>query len=231
MNRRRMIRATREEVRTETSFHKADLERATSIGRIDSDPSEDSITADHYRTPSVVFTTQENKRLRPPTTIMKFSSLHDLYVEQLKDLHSAETQLTKALPKMAAAATAPELKSAFTEHLEQTKEQLQRLNQIGEKLGKSLGGHTCAAMKGLIEEGSEWMEEDAEPEVMDAGLIAAAQRVEHYEIAGYGTVHNFSELLGEREATKLLAETLEEEEDTDEKLTTLAQSINVEAKA
>jgi ferritin-like metal-binding protein YciE len=179
----------------------------------------------------VVFTTQENKRLRPPTTIMKFSSLHDLYVEQLKDLHSAETQLTKALPKMAAAATAPELKAAFTEHLEQTKEQLQRLNQIGEKLGKSLGGHTCAAMKGLIKEGSEWMEEDAEPEVMDAGLIAAAQRVEHYEIAGYGTVHNFSELLGEREATKLLAETLEEEEDTDEKLTTLAQSLNVEAKA
>jgi ferritin-like metal-binding protein YciE len=162
---------------------------------------------------------------------MKFASLHDLYVEQLKDLHSAETQLTKALPKMAKAATAPELKSAFTEHLEQTKEQLQRLNQIGEKLGKSLGGHTCAAMKGLIEEGAEWMEEDAEPEVMDAGLIAAAQRVEHYEIAGYGTVHNFSELLGEREAANLLAETLEEEEDTDEKLTTLAQSINVEAKA
>ena len=126
----------------------------------------------------------------------------------------------------------PELKSAFTEHLEQTKEQLQRLNQIGEKLGKSLGGHTCAAMKGLIEEGAEWMEQDAEPEVMDAGLIAAGQRVEHYEIAGYGTVHNFSELLGERKAANLLAETLEEEEeDTDEKLTTLAQSINVEAKA
>ena len=86
-------------------------------------------------------------------------------------------------------------------------------------------------MKGLIEEGAEWMKENAEPEVMDAGLIAAAQRVEHYEIAGYGTVHNFSELLGEREAAKLLAETLEEEEDTDEKLTTLAQSINVEARA
>jgi ferritin-like metal-binding protein YciE len=110
---------------------------------------------------------------------------------------------------MAEAATDPELKSAFTEHLEQTKQQLLRLNQIGEKLGKSLSGHTCAAMKGLIEEGAEWMAEDAEPEVMDAGLIAAAQRVEHYEIAGYGTVHNFSELLGEEEAAELLAETLE----------------------
>ena len=143
---------------------------------------------------------------------MKFSSLQDLYIEQLKDLHSAETQLTKALPKMAEAATDPELKSAFTEHLEQTKQQLLRLNQIGEKLGKSLGGHTCAAMKGLIEESAEWMEEDA-------GLIAAAQRVEHYEIAGYGTVHTFSELLGEEEAAELLAETLDEEVDADEKLT------------
>lgn len=162
---------------------------------------------------------------------MKFKSLRDLYVEQLKDLHSAETQLTKALPKMAKAASNPDLKSAFTEHLEETKEQLERLNQIGEKLKKPLSGHTCTAMKGLIEEGSEWMEEDAEPEVMDAGLIAAAQRVEHYEIAGYGTVHNFAELLGEEDAAELLAETLEEEEAADEKLTTLARSINVEAKA
>src|ERR1700693_3335439 len=162
---------------------------------------------------------------------MKFSSLHDLYIEQLKDLHSAETQLTKALPKMAEAANTPELKSAFTEHLEETKEQLVRLNQIGEKLGKSLTGHTCAAMKGLIEEGSEWMEEDAEPKVMDAGLIAAGQRVEHCEIAGYGTVHKFSELLGEGAGAALLAETLEEEEDANEILTTLARSINIEAKA
>ena len=163
--------------------------------------------------------------------IMKFSSLHDLYIEQLKDLHSAETQLTKALPKMAKAANNPKLKSAFTDHLAETKEQLERLNEIGEKLNKSLGGHTCAAMKGLIEEGSEWMEEDAETEVMDAGLIAAAQRVEHYEMAGYGTVHNFAELLGEDDAAELLAETLEEEKAADEKLTTLAKSINVEAKA
>jgi ferritin-like metal-binding protein YciE len=162
---------------------------------------------------------------------MNFSSLQDLYIEQLKDLHSAETQLTKALPKMAEAANAPELKTAFTAHLKETEEQLLRLNQIGENLGESLDDHTCAAMKGLIEEGAEWMEQDAEPDVMDAGLIAAAQLVEHYEIAGYGTVHNFAELLGEEEAAELLAETLEEEEAADAKLTALAQSINVEAKA
>jgi ferritin-like metal-binding protein YciE len=162
---------------------------------------------------------------------MKFASLQDLYIEQLKDLHSAETQLTKALPKMAEAATTPELKTAFTAHLKETEEQLLRLNQIGEGLGESLDGHTCAAMEGLIEEGAEWMKRGADPEVMDAGLIAAAQRVEHYEIAGYGTVHNFSELLGEEEAAELLAETLGEEEAADAKLTALAQSINVEAKA
>ena len=162
---------------------------------------------------------------------MKFSTLNDLYIEQLKDLHSAETQLTKALPKMAKAAHSPELKAAFTRHLEETKKQLARLNEIGEKLSESLTGHTCAAMKGLIEEGSEWMEEDAEPEVMDAGLIAAAQRVEHYEMAGYGTVHTFAELLAEDDAAELLAETLKEEESADKKLTTLAKSINVEAKA
>jgi len=137
---------------------------------------------------------------------MKFSSLHDLYIEQLKDLHSAETQLTKALPIMAKAANTPELQSAFTAHLKETKEQLVRLNQIAEKLGKSLKGHTCAAMKALIAEGSAWMEEDAAPELMDAGLVAAAQRVEHFEMAGY------------------------EEEAAEERLTTLAKSINVEAK-
>jgi ferritin-like metal-binding protein YciE len=161
---------------------------------------------------------------------MKFLSLHDLYIVQLKDLHSAETQLTTALPKMAKAANAQKLKSAFTEHLKETKDQLVRLNKISKKLGKPFTGHTCAAMKGLIEEGSEWMEEDATPEVMDAGLIAAAQRLEHYEMAGYCTVHNFSELLGEKEAAKLLAETLQEEEAADEKLTKLAKLIDVEAK-
>src|SRR3984957_3840559 len=105
---------------------------------------------------------------------MKFSSLNDLYLEQLKDLHSAESQLTKALPKMAKAANSPELKSAFTEHLAETKEQLARWDEIGEKLKKSLTGHTCAAMKGLIEEGAEWMEEDAVPGGVDAGLMRVA---------------------------------------------------------
>ena len=162
---------------------------------------------------------------------MKFSALLDLYIEQLKDLHSAETQLAEALPKMAKAATAPKLKTAFTAHLKETEEQLLRLNQIGENLSESLDGHTCTAMKGLIEEGAEWIKSDADPEVMDVSLIAAAQRVEHYEMAGYGTAHNFSELLGEEEAAELLAETLEEEEAADAKLTALAQSINVEAKA
>src|SRR6476646_10565792 len=141
---------------------------------------------------------------------MKFASLNDLYIEQLKDLHSAETQLIKALPKMAKAAKSPELKAAFTEHLEETKEQLERLNQISEKLGKRLTGHTCAAMKGLIEEGSEWIGEDAAAEVMDAGIIAAAQRVEHYEMAGYGTVQTFAKLLGEKEAAELFTLTLNE---------------------
>ena len=149
---------------------------------------------------------------------MKFSSLHDLYLEQLKDLHSAETQLITALPKMAKAATTPQLKSAFTAHLTETKQQLVRLNKISTKLGKPFTGHTCAAMKGLIEEGNEWMQEDASSQVMDAGLIATAQRVEHYEMAGYGTVHNFSQLLGEKEATGLLAETLQEAEAANKQL-------------
>ena len=161
---------------------------------------------------------------------MKFSTLHDLYLEQLKDLHSAETQLITTWPKMAKAATKPELKSAFTTHLTQTKEQLVRLNKISTKLGKPFTGHTCAAMKGLIEEGNEWMEENAAPQVMDAGLIAAAQRVEHYEMAGYGSVHNFSQLLGEKEATGLLAETLHEAEAANKQLNVLAKSIDVEAK-
>ena len=161
---------------------------------------------------------------------MKFSSLHDLYLVQLKDLHSAETQLVTAWPKMAHAATTPQLKSAFTTHLKETKEQLVRLNKISTKLGKPFTGHTCAAMKGLIEEGSEWMQEDASPQVMDAGLIAAAQRVEHYKMAGYSTVHNFSELLGEKEAAGLLAETLQEEKAADKQLTVLAKSIDVVAK-
>ena len=161
---------------------------------------------------------------------MKLDSLQKLYVEELKDLYSAETQILKALPKMAKAASSPELQGAFQEHLEQTKVQVERLEQIFEALGKSPKGKTCKAMEGLVEEGSDLMKEDADPAVLDAGLIAAAQRVEHYEIAGYGTVRTYAQLLQDDEAARLLQETLDEEGATDKKLTQLAESlINVEA--
>jgi ferritin-like metal-binding protein YciE len=158
---------------------------------------------------------------------MKLKSLQALYIEELRDLYSAENQITKALPKMAAAATSPELKAAFEEHLEQTKGHVQRLETIFKALGKPPTGKTCAAMKGLVEEGSELIGEkdSADPSVLDAGLIAAAQRVEHYEMAGYGTVRTFAQTLGETEAAKLLQQTLDEEGETDKKLTALAESV------
>jgi len=159
----------------------------------------------------------------------KITNLHDVYVEQLKDLYSAETQLIKVLPKMAKAATSPELAKGFEEHLEQTKEHAARLEEICKGLDEKPTGKTCKAMKGLIEEGAETIEEDASPAAKDAMLIAAAQRVEHYEIAGYGTVKNYAELLGEDEAVELLEQTLQEEVETDEKLTEAAESINAEA--
>lgn len=162
--------------------------------------------------------------------LMEMEDLRDLYIEELRDLYSAEKQLVKALPKMAKAATNEELAEGFEEHLEQTKEHVSRLEEIFEELGKKPTGKVCKAMQGLLEEGKELMSEDASPEVMDAGLIAAAQRVEHYEIAGYGTVRTFAKLLGEREAMKTLQQTLEEEAQTDKKLTKLAEtSINLEA--
>ena len=161
---------------------------------------------------------------------MELESLQDLYVEELRDLYSAENQLVKALPRMAKAATDEQLKSSFLEHTEQTKGHIERLDQIFEKLGEKATGKKCKAMEGLIAEGKEMMEEDAIPEVMDAGLIAAAQRVEHYEMAGYGTVRSYAKLLGDSEAAKLLAQTLEEEGQTDKKLSKLAESlINIEA--
>jgi len=162
---------------------------------------------------------------------MKLQSLHDLYVEELKDLYSAENQLLKALPKMAKAATAESLREAFEEHLEVTKQQVERLEKIFEGLGKTPKGKKCVAMEGLIEEGSEMIQKkDIEPEVLDAALIAAAQKVEHYEIAGYGTVRTYAKLLGEDDAAELLQETLNEEGEADEKLTSLAESqINLEA--
>ena len=163
---------------------------------------------------------------------MKLDSLKKLYIEELRDLYSAENQIIKALPKMAKAASSKELQAAFTEHLAQTKVQAERLETIFEKLGESPKGKTCKAMEGLVEEGSELMKEDAEPEILDAGLIAAAQRVEHYEMAGYGTVRTYARLLKENEAAKLLQETLDEEGETDKKLNQLAETlINREALA
>ena len=157
------------------------------------------------------------------------NSLRGLYLDELRDLYSAEKQLTKALPKMAKAATSEELSNGFSEHLEQTRGHVGRLEQIFEALGEHSSGKKCAGMEGLIEEGSEVMGDDFEGDVMDAALIGAAQRVEHYEIAAYGTVCAFAELLGETEHLKLLQQTLDEEKQTDEKLTELSQQINVAA--
>jgi ferritin-like metal-binding protein YciE len=161
---------------------------------------------------------------------MKLESLKDLYLEQLKDLYSAETQLVDALPKMAERATSPDLKKGFQDHLRQTEQQVSRLEQIFRDLGESPKGHTCEGMKGLIKEGEQMIKMKGEDSVIDAGLIAAAQRVEHYEIAGYGTVRTYAEMLGHSQHVTLLERTLQEEEMTDEKLSQLAEShINQEA--
>src|SRR4030081_102042 len=161
---------------------------------------------------------------------MAMDSLKDLYVDELKDLYNAENQLVKALPKMAKKASAPELRRAFESHLEQTKVHVDRLEKIFKGLGEKPTGKTCKAMKGLVEEGKEIIEEDGDDSVLDAALIGAAQRVEHYEIAGYGVVRTFASLLGENSAMDLLQRTLNEEAEADKKLTKLAESvINVEA--
>ena len=157
-------------------------------------------------------------------------SLTELLEEELKDIYSAEKQLVKALPKMARNATSDELRSALEEHLEITKSQVNRLEQVFESLGKSAKAKTCKAMKGLIEEGEEMMKEDAEDAVKDAAIIASAQKVEHYEIAAYGTVRTWAELCGQNEAAELLQATLDEEGEADKRLTALAESfINREA--
>jgi ferritin-like metal-binding protein YciE len=161
---------------------------------------------------------------------MKLETIRDLYVEELKDLYDAENQITQALPKMARAAHAPELKRAFEEHLRQTEGQIGRLERIFKDLEASPKGKKCKGLAGLVAEGEDLLKEDADPDVKDAGLIAAAQKVEHYEIAGYGTVRTYAELLGEQSAARLLQETLDEEGETDKKLTALAQrKINVSA--
>ena len=160
---------------------------------------------------------------------MAENGLRELYLDELRDLYNAENQLLKALPKMAKAASSDELRNGFQEHLEQTKGHVERLEQIFEALDESPKGKKCAGMEGLVKEGAEVMQEDFEGAVMDAALIGAAQRVEHYEIAAYGTVIAFAEQLGESEHSSLLKETLDEEKETDEKLTSLAEDINSQA--
>jgi ferritin-like metal-binding protein YciE len=160
----------------------------------------------------------------------KLKSLDDLLVHELQDIYHAEGQVTKALPKMIKTASHPELQAAFEEHLEQTEGQIERLEQVFKLLGMPAKGKKCEGMAGLIEEGNKMMSENADPAVMDAALIAAAQKVEHYEIASYGCVCTYAELLGYEQVHDLLGQNLEEEEMTDEKLTALAESvINLEA--
>lgn len=152
-------------------------------------------------------------------------TLNELLAEELKDIYSAEKQLLKALPRMAKKASSKKLKMALQEHLRVTEGQVRRLEQVFEALGKPAKAKTCKAMKGLLEEAKEIMEEDASAAVLDAGIIAAAQKVEHYEIASYGTVRTWARLCGEEEAAELLQQTLDEEGDADQKLTELAESL------
>lgn len=160
---------------------------------------------------------------------MQQQALRDLYINELRDIYSAETQMVKTLPKMSKAATSEDLRSGFEEHLAQTRGHVARLEQIFEALGEKPTGQKCAGMAGLVKEGGQMISEEFEGEVKDAGLIGAAQRVEHYEIAAYGTVRAFAALLNESHAVHLLSETLAEEKETDQKLTHLAGKINAEA--
>ena len=160
----------------------------------------------------------------------KLNTLEDLFVHELRDIYSAEKQITRALPKMVKAADSPQLRDGFQLHLEQTREQIARLDQIFQQLGKSSKGEMCKGMEGLLIEGSKMIEEDAGEAVRDAGLIGAAQRVEHYEMAAYGTARTYAKMLGNQQAYDLLSQTLEEEKLTDLKLSELAEtSVNLEA--
>jgi len=168
--------------------------------------------------------------LRANARHMELETLQDLYIYELKDLYSAEKQLVRALPKMAQAAKNEQLSAGIQKHLEQTKQHAARLEKILSSHKQSTRGAKCKGMAGIIAEGAEMIEEEADPEVKDAGLISAAQRVEHYEIAGYGTVRTYAELLGDKEGAKLLHTTLQEEEETDKELTKVAKSaINLAA--
>jgi ferritin-like metal-binding protein YciE len=156
---------------------------------------------------------------------MKLDTLQELYTNELRDLYNAEMQLLKALPKMAKNASSEELKEAFEKHLEQTKSHVERLDEVFEQIGEKPKGRTCHGMKGIIEEGSEILEKDGEESVIDAGIIVAAQKAEHYEIASYGSVRTFAELLGQNRAAELLQTTLNEESETNELLNKLAEGI------
>ncbi|MGA8740944.1 MAG: ferritin-like domain-containing protein [Terracidiphilus sp.] len=160
---------------------------------------------------------------------MRVDSIDKLFIEELKDLYSAENQITKALPKMANAASSKDLKKAFESHLRETEGQIERLVQICNILGTSPKGKSCEGMKSVLDEGSSMLHESAEGDVRDAALISAAQRVEHYEMAAYGTVRTYAQLLGQSQVAKLLEETLEEEKAADQKLTSIAQKVNVRA--
>jgi len=173
------------------------------------------------RTGSPEFKTEPRNR----RDLMKLDTLQTLYVDELRDLYNAENQLLKALPKMAKAASSEELKDAFEKHLEQTKTHVERLEEVFEEIGEKPKGKTCKAMKGLIEEGSEILHEDGEESVIDAGIIVAAQKVEHYEIASYGSVRTFAQLLGKDRSAELLQTTLDEESGANELLNTLAEDI------
>ena len=162
---------------------------------------------------------------------MKLENLQQLFVKELRDLYDAEDQITQALPKLIDAAHHPELKSALQEHLQITRQQISRLDQIFQKLNQKATGETCKGMKGVIKEGDEIVSAGGDPSTVDAGIISAAQRVEHYEMAGYGTVRTYAELLGQTEIARLLQQTLNEEGEADKKLTQLANGINIEAKA
>lgn len=162
---------------------------------------------------------------------MKVDSLKKLYIEQLKDIFSAETMISENLPKMINAASSKELQNAFKEHLEVTRKQIDRLQEIFDNMNETTQGRKCAAMEGIIRESEELLSNSTDPEAIDAGLISSAQRIEHYEIAGYGTLRTYAEILGDEDARDLLQTTLDEEKKTDKKLTELAvSSINIEAK-
>ena len=161
---------------------------------------------------------------------MDYETLQDLYLHELKDLYSAEKQILRALPKMAKHAASPELRQAFEKHLQESRIHAERLEQIFERHGKATRGAKCKGIEGIIEENEGWLDENAQADVMDAGIISGAQRVEHYEIAGYGCARTYANLLGHRQDEELLAQTLHEEAETDKKLTSLAEKINVQAR-